>query len=185
VHGCVIRATAMSTNLLDRLDARLAALGANEALLPIVPFRPALLDVRLEARDATWLASETGRRALGRSRHRVPHSACASPTRSLNSSVARSSVVSLTRSRHARSRAGVAGSSTSAIPIRRRHCTSATCAISRSATRLRARRLRWALMWSARAAWATSAAAWGRRWPAISSTVKTGRRPSTASRAIA
>ncbi len=54
-----------STNLLDRLDGRLAALGADEALLPIVPFRPAPLDVRLEARDAAWCASETGRRALG------------------------------------------------------------------------------------------------------------------------
>jgi arginyl-tRNA synthetase len=53
-----------STNLLDRLDARLAALGAGEMLLPIVPFRPAPVDVRLETRDAAWCASPAGRRAL-------------------------------------------------------------------------------------------------------------------------
>jgi arginyl-tRNA synthetase len=46
-----------STNLLDRLDARLAASGAAEALLPIVPFRPAPEDVRLEVRDPTWRAT--------------------------------------------------------------------------------------------------------------------------------
>jgi arginyl-tRNA synthetase len=53
-----------STNLLDRLDARLSALEAGEALLPIVPFRPAPVDVRLELRDGGWCATATGRRAL-------------------------------------------------------------------------------------------------------------------------
>jgi len=53
-----------STNLLDRLDRRLAALGADETLVPIVPFRPAPVDVRLELRDAAWCASTAGRRAL-------------------------------------------------------------------------------------------------------------------------
>jgi len=53
-----------STNLLDRLDERLAAHGAGDALLPVVPFRPAPVDVRLEARDPAWCASEDGVRAL-------------------------------------------------------------------------------------------------------------------------
>ncbi|HKG37973.1 MAG TPA: arginine--tRNA ligase [Conexibacter sp.] len=53
-----------STNLLDQLDARLAALGAGKALLPIVPFRPAPVDVRLEVCDPRWDASSMGRSAL-------------------------------------------------------------------------------------------------------------------------
>ncbi|HZV73806.1 MAG TPA: arginine--tRNA ligase [Conexibacter sp.] len=53
-----------STNLLDRLDARLAADGAQGALLPIVPFRPAPADVRLEVRDPAWAASPAGRAVL-------------------------------------------------------------------------------------------------------------------------
>jgi arginyl-tRNA synthetase len=52
------------TNLLDRLDAHLAAHGASDALLPVVPFRPAPADVRLELRDPAWRASATGDRAL-------------------------------------------------------------------------------------------------------------------------
>ncbi len=53
-----------STNLLDRLDASLAARGADTALLPIVPFRPAPVDVRLELRDAAWGDSAAARRTL-------------------------------------------------------------------------------------------------------------------------
>jgi len=53
-----------STNLLDRLDASLAARGADQALLPIVPFRPAPVDVRLELRDPAWRRSAAGRSAL-------------------------------------------------------------------------------------------------------------------------
>ncbi len=53
-----------STNLLDRLDASLAARGADAALLPIVPFRPAPVDVRLELRDAAWGDSAAARRTL-------------------------------------------------------------------------------------------------------------------------
>jgi hypothetical protein len=53
-----------STNQLDALDARLAAHAASEALLPIVPFRPAPVDVRLELRDPAWSATAAGRRAL-------------------------------------------------------------------------------------------------------------------------
>ena len=53
-----------STNLLDDLDARLAALGAGEALVPIVPFRPGPVDVRLESHDPSWRASAAGRAAL-------------------------------------------------------------------------------------------------------------------------
>ncbi len=53
-----------STNLLDRLDERIATQGAGDALLPIVPFRPARVDVRLELRDTAWCASAGGRRRL-------------------------------------------------------------------------------------------------------------------------
>ncbi|HEX4804290.1 MAG TPA: hypothetical protein VFU94_00185, partial [Conexibacter sp.] len=53
-----------STNLLDALDATLLASGAARTLLPIVPFRPAPVDVRLESRDPDWRASAAGRRAL-------------------------------------------------------------------------------------------------------------------------
>ncbi len=53
-----------STNLLDRLDDRLCALGARRALVAVVPFRPAAVDVRLERRDADWASSSPGRRAL-------------------------------------------------------------------------------------------------------------------------
>src|ERR1700739_2067063 len=53
-----------STNLLARLDASLSAHGADEALLPVVPFRPAPVDVRLELRDPAWRRSAAGRRAL-------------------------------------------------------------------------------------------------------------------------
>jgi arginyl-tRNA synthetase len=54
-----------STNALDRLDARLVALDADKALIPVVPFRPAPVDVRFELRDAGWRASAAGSRALG------------------------------------------------------------------------------------------------------------------------
>ena len=53
-----------STNLLDRLDARLAAHGAAGALLPVVPFRPASEDVRLQLRDPAWQRSAAGQRTL-------------------------------------------------------------------------------------------------------------------------
>ncbi|HEX4806379.1 MAG TPA: arginine--tRNA ligase [Conexibacter sp.] len=53
-----------STNLLDRLDAAIAAHGAADALVPLVPFRPAPVDVRLEPRDPAWLQTVPGRRAL-------------------------------------------------------------------------------------------------------------------------
>src|SRR6185312_17156401 len=53
-----------STNLLDRLDASLAEHGAREALLPVVPFRPAPVDARLELRDPEWRATVAGARAL-------------------------------------------------------------------------------------------------------------------------
>jgi hypothetical protein len=53
-----------ATNLLDRLDERLAAHGAGAALLPVVPFRPAPADVRLRPREPAWLESPGGRRAL-------------------------------------------------------------------------------------------------------------------------
>jgi arginyl-tRNA synthetase len=53
-----------STNVLDLLDARLVALDAHEALVPIVPFRPTRVDARLELRDAGWRASPAGHRAL-------------------------------------------------------------------------------------------------------------------------
>jgi hypothetical protein len=53
-----------STNLLDRLDDRLRALGAQASLLAVVPFRPAPIDVRLERRDPAWLDSADGRRVL-------------------------------------------------------------------------------------------------------------------------
>jgi arginyl-tRNA synthetase len=52
------------SNLLDRLDERLAAHGASDALLAVVPFRPAPVDVRLECRDPAWRDAPTGRRAL-------------------------------------------------------------------------------------------------------------------------
>jgi arginyl-tRNA synthetase len=50
------------TNLLDRLDDRLRAHAA--ALVAVVPFRPAPVDVRLEPRDPSWPSSAAGRRAL-------------------------------------------------------------------------------------------------------------------------
>lgn len=53
-----------STNLLDALDASLAAHDAREALVTVVPFRPASVDVRLELRDPAWRATAAGRRAL-------------------------------------------------------------------------------------------------------------------------
>lgn len=53
-----------STNLLDRLDDGVAALGGDAALVAVVPFRPAPVDVRLERRDAAWTHSPSGRRAL-------------------------------------------------------------------------------------------------------------------------
>jgi arginyl-tRNA synthetase len=53
-----------ATNLLDRLDDRLAANGAHRALLPVVPFRPAPIDVRLELRDPGWPRTADGRQAL-------------------------------------------------------------------------------------------------------------------------
>ncbi|HEX7289600.1 MAG TPA: arginine--tRNA ligase, partial [Conexibacter sp.] len=53
-----------STNLLDGLDARLDELGARAALLAVVPFRPAAVDVRLERRNPAWADSADGRRAL-------------------------------------------------------------------------------------------------------------------------
>ncbi len=51
------------TNLLDRLDAAIAAHDAGDALVSLVPFRPAPVDVRLEPRDPRWLATAPGRRA--------------------------------------------------------------------------------------------------------------------------
>src|SRR5215218_3775557 len=65
--GALMRHTGYSdpsTNLLDRLDARLIALAADEALIPVVPFRPAPVDVRLELRDVEWRASAAGHKAL-------------------------------------------------------------------------------------------------------------------------
>ncbi len=53
-----------STNLLDALDASLVANGAERTLLPIVPFRPAPVDVRLEWRDPAWRATTAGRRVV-------------------------------------------------------------------------------------------------------------------------
>jgi len=53
-----------STNALDGLDGRLHELGAQRALVAIVPFRPACVDVRLERRDAAWADSPAGRTAL-------------------------------------------------------------------------------------------------------------------------
>jgi len=53
-----------SSNLLDRLDERLAAQEAAGALVAVVPFRPAPVDVRLERRDAGWCESAAGRAAL-------------------------------------------------------------------------------------------------------------------------
>ena len=53
-----------SSNALDLLDERLAAHGAGDALLAIVPFRPSAVDVRLECRDPSWRETPTGRRAL-------------------------------------------------------------------------------------------------------------------------
>ena len=53
-----------ATNLLDQLDAQLAAHGAERTLLPVVPFRPAHADVRLELCDPEWAASAGGERAL-------------------------------------------------------------------------------------------------------------------------
>jgi arginyl-tRNA synthetase len=53
-----------STNLLDGLDERLRALGAQRKLAAIVPFRPAEADVRLERRDPGWADSPAGRSAL-------------------------------------------------------------------------------------------------------------------------
>lgn len=53
-----------STNLLDALDDQLRALGAHRALVAVVPFRPAAVDVRLEQRDAAWAGSSAGRDAL-------------------------------------------------------------------------------------------------------------------------
>src|SRR5215217_7067740 len=53
-----------ATNQLDALDARLAACGAGGALVPIVPFRPAPVDVRLELRDPAWGSSAAGRATL-------------------------------------------------------------------------------------------------------------------------
>lgn len=55
-----------STNLLDRLDTCLAAHGAADALLPVVPFRPAPEDVRIQLRDPAWSRSPAGRRTLAR-----------------------------------------------------------------------------------------------------------------------
>ena len=45
-----------STNLLDGLEDRIAAHGAAAALLPVVPFRPAPMDVRFERCDPAWVA---------------------------------------------------------------------------------------------------------------------------------
>jgi len=56
--------TDASTNLLDALDASLAANGADRTLLPVVPFRPAPVDVRLELRDPAWRATAAGRAAV-------------------------------------------------------------------------------------------------------------------------
>jgi arginyl-tRNA synthetase len=53
-----------STNLLDRLDTVLADHGADAALLPVVPFRPAPADVALQVRDPAWCASAAGAPAL-------------------------------------------------------------------------------------------------------------------------
>jgi arginyl-tRNA synthetase len=53
-----------ATNLLDRLERVLAAHGAHEALLPVVPFRPAAADVELKPRDRAWTGSSAGRRRL-------------------------------------------------------------------------------------------------------------------------
>lgn len=53
-----------STNLLDRLDASLVAHGADAALLPVVPFHPAPVDVRLELRDPAWRATAAGAAAI-------------------------------------------------------------------------------------------------------------------------
>jgi len=53
-----------STNLLDRLEDRIGALGASAALHPVVPFRPVPVDVRLERRDPAWVDSADGRRVL-------------------------------------------------------------------------------------------------------------------------
>jgi len=53
-----------STNLLDELEERIQALGAQHAVVAIVPFRPAAVDVRLERRDPDWVDSPAGRRAL-------------------------------------------------------------------------------------------------------------------------
>ena len=53
-----------STNLFDGLDERLCALGAQRAMVAVVPFRPAGVDVRLERRDAAWVDSPSGRSVL-------------------------------------------------------------------------------------------------------------------------
>jgi arginyl-tRNA synthetase len=53
-----------ATNLLDRLDAAIAAQGAEGALLTVVPFKPAAADVDLRVCDRAWGASAAGARAL-------------------------------------------------------------------------------------------------------------------------
>ncbi len=53
-----------ATNLLDGFDEQLHALDAHRALVAVVPFRPAAVDVRLEQRDAAWIDSRKGREAL-------------------------------------------------------------------------------------------------------------------------
>ncbi len=53
-----------ATNLLDRLDATIADHGAGDALLAIVPFKPAPADVELRVRDRAWGASPLGTRTL-------------------------------------------------------------------------------------------------------------------------
>lgn len=53
-----------ATNLLDRLDATIAQHGAGGALLTVVPFKPASVDVHLRVCDRRWRDSAAGARAM-------------------------------------------------------------------------------------------------------------------------
>lgn len=55
-----------ASNLLDRLDAWLAEHDGADALLALVPFRPAPHDVELRVRDHGWAAAPAGRATLAR-----------------------------------------------------------------------------------------------------------------------
>lgn len=52
------------TNLLDLLDALLASYGADGALMPVVPFRPADTDVEIKLRTRPWRTAPEGERAF-------------------------------------------------------------------------------------------------------------------------